>query len=322
MPKSINVVKKQGVEMKITINSGVINQVQIDDFDHKTATDADILELKSLVYKHKIAVLKNQNLSPKEYVEFSKRIGTPEAYYQPMYHHPEQKEVFVSSNIPKDGKQIGVPRTGKFWHADYSFMKKPFAFTLIYPQVIPSQSRGTYFIDMGKVYESLPQATKDKLEGLTCIQSVRKYFKIRPTDVYRPISEVLQEIEKETPAVTHKAVFTHPVTNEKILFISEGFSQQMLTRNGQPMDGQFLEELLTLSGQKDSTFGSDFVHIQRFEKGDMLFWDNRSLVHCALHTTAVEPTESYRITLHDQCDFYDGVNQLNQAIKAQQLEPA
>lgn len=308
--------------MKSTILRGAINQVEIFDFNYKTASDADIMALKSLVYENKIAVLKNQHLTPTEYVELSKRLGTPEAYYQPMYHHPQEKEIFVSSNIAKDGQQVGVPRTGKFWHADYSFMKKPFAFTLIYPQVIPTQSRGTYFIDMGKVYESLQQEHKNKLAGTTCKQSVRKYFKIRPTDVYRPISEVLRDIEQETPEVTHKAVFTHPVTGEQVLYISEGFSQQIQDQAGHAMPDSFLDELLTLSGQKDLTFSSPFVHLQRFEKGDILFWDNRSLVHCALHSTTVEPTESYRITLHDQHDFYDGINDFNQAVKKQQAVSA
>ncbi len=296
------------------IKCGTINRVEVADFDCKTATDSDLSVLKSLVYENKIAVLKNQHLTPGEYVEFSKRLGTPEAYYQPMYHHPEEKNIFVSSNVSKDGKRMGVPHTGKFWHADYAFMKKPFAFTLIYPQVIPAQSRGTYFIDMGEVYESLPEDIKTKLEGTTCKHSVRKYFKIRPTDVYRPISEILREIERETPEVTHASVFTHPVTDEKILYISEGFSQQMFDRDGNPMADEFLEHLLILSGQKDNAFSSPFVRMHQFEKGDLLFWDNRSLVHCALHATVAEPTESFRITLHDQYDFCQGVDELNQSV--------
>ncbi len=299
--------------MKTTILTGSINQVEVSDFNYKNASEADIQALKSLVYENKIVIFKNQHLSPSEYVEFSKMFGIPEAYYQPMYHHPEEKEIFVSSNVPKDGRQVGVPRTGKFWHADYSFMKKPFAFTLIYPQVIPTKTRGTYFIDMGKMFATLSDENKEKLEGMTCKQSVRKYFKIRPSDVYRPISEILKEIEQETPEVVHKAVFTHPITGEEILYISEGFSQEMFDKDNQSVGTEFLDELLTLSGQKDSDFNHDLLHLQRFDKGDLLFWDNRSLVHCALHTDAVEPTESYRITLHDDHDFYENVHAYNQS---------
>ncbi len=44
-----------------------------------------------------------------------------------MYQHPEVPEIFVSSNVPENGRQIGVPKTGRFWHADYQFMPDPSA---------------------------------------------------------------------------------------------------------------------------------------------------------------------------------------------------
>ena len=33
--------------------------------------------------------------------------------------------IFVSSNVKQDGKQIGVARTGGYWHSDTSFEKEP-----------------------------------------------------------------------------------------------------------------------------------------------------------------------------------------------------
>ncbi|MET1254634.1 TauD/TfdA dioxygenase family protein [Aliikangiella maris] len=302
--------------MKYEITNGTINQVIVDDFDPEKVTDAELKKLKELIYKNKIAVLKNQFLTPEQYINLSKRLGTPEEYYQPMYHHPEVKEIFVSSNIPKNGEQFGVPKTGKFWHADYAFMPKPFAFTLIYPQVIPQQNRGTFFIDMGKAYNNLSDELKAKAESLICRHSVRRYFKIRPTDIYKPISEVLKEIEQETPEVQHSCVFTHPITQEKTLYISEGFSEGLIDKNGKSLDQGELDELLEATGQKDKAYKNPAIHLQTFEKGDILIWDNRSLVHCALHTSAPEPAESFRITLHDEFDFYEGVNDFNQQIAA------
>ena len=293
--------------MKLEIVKGVINHVLVHDFNYATATDLDIQNLKEIIYSNKIAVLKNQHMSPDQYIEMSRRFGVPEEYYQPMYHHPEVKEIFVSSNVPRNGEQIGVPKTGKFWHADYSFMPKPFSFTLIYPQIVPKANRGTHFIDMGKVYESLPESTKAELEGAKCLHSVRKYFKVRPTDVYRPISEVLKEIETETPQVVHPCVFTHPITGEKILYISDGFAQTITDASGNEMGEDFLNDLLGFSGQLDDTYKHDFIHTQGFGEGDLLIWDNRSLAHCAMHTSQPEPTESLRITVHDDHEFYAGV---------------
>jgi taurine dioxygenase len=234
-------------------------------------------------------------------------MGEPEIYYNPMYHHPEHKEIFVSSNVPEDGKQVGVPQTGKFWHADYTFMPKPFGITIIYPQVVPQENRGTYFIDMGQAYEKLSGDLKLAIKDTYIIHTARHYFKIRPTDVYRPIGEVLKEIAQETPDVRHPATFEHPVTGETVLYLNAGFADKIQDANGNALECGLLSSLLEATGQLDATFKHENIHLQTFEKGDLLIWDNRSLVHRALHAVKPEPTASYRVTVHDAHKFYPGI---------------
>ncbi|MFD3869500.1 TauD/TfdA dioxygenase family protein [Streptomyces sp. NPDC058623] len=281
--------------------------VTVTGFDAATASHEDFQELKKLVHTEKIVVLKGQRLSPAAFADLGRALGTVETYYQAMYQHHEVPEVFVSSNVPKEGKQVGVPKTGKFWHADYEFMPNPFGLTLIYPQVIPKGNRGTYFIDMAKAYEKLPQELKDAVEGTSTRHSVKRYFKIRPSDVYRPISEVFAEIEEETPTVTHPTVITHPVTGERILYLSEGFGIDMLDADGNVIGDELLNRVLEATGQLDETCGHENIHLQSFEEGDLLVWDNRTLIHRALHTTRPEPTESFRVTVHDDHPFYEGI---------------
>jgi taurine dioxygenase len=282
--------------------------VVVEGFHLKTATDSDVAELKEQIYTKKIAVLKNQNLSTDEFVELGKRLGEPVPYYEPMYHHPENELVFVSSNVPENGRQVGVPKTGKFWHADYQFMDKPFSLTLIYPQVVPKTNRGTYFIDLGKAYQALPQDLKDALVDVKAVHTPRRYFKIRPEDVYRPVGELLAEIEARTPAVTHSAVVRHPYTGESILYISEGFTVGLVDADGKELDGDLLQRLLEATGQRDTTFTHEHIHLQRFDVGDLLIWDNRSLVHRALHTQTPEPAVSHRVTVYDDSPFDASAN--------------
>ncbi|MEV7866699.1 TauD/TfdA family dioxygenase [Streptomyces sp. NPDC088124] len=291
--------------MKITEQLGEKIGVAVEEFDSATASAADIDALKQTVYTKKIAVLKDQDLSPLQFLELGERLGRPEVYYEPMYKHPEVEEIFVSSNVPEGGRQIGVPKTGKFWHADYQFMPDPFGLTLIYPQVVPEKNRGTYFIDMGGAYEKLPEELKSEISGTYCRHSVRKYFKIRPHDVYRPISEILDEVEEKTPPVVQPTTFIHPMTGERVLYVSEGFTVGVEDGNGRPLDDDLLRRLFEATGQLDETFAHDNIHLQTFEKGDLLVWDNRSLIHRARHTTTPEPTVSYRITVHDERKLYD-----------------
>lgn len=277
--------------------------VIVDGFDAAAATDAQISDLKRAIYTEKIAILKEQRLSTDAFVELGRRLGEPAAYYEPMYHHPDTDLIFVSSNVPKDGQQIGVPRTGKFWHADYQFMAKPFALTLILPQAVPSGNRGTYFIDLGRAFQALPQDLKDAVAKAKAVQTPRRYFKIRPEDVYRPIGELLAEIEAKTPAVSHNAVTRHPHTGESILYISEGFTVGLTDEQGKNLDDGLLRQLLAATGQYDETFEHPGIHLQRFDVGDLLIWDNRSLVHRALHSDKPEPAVSFRVTVYDECPF-------------------
>ncbi|MFG2260482.1 (3R)-3-[(carboxymethyl)amino]fatty acid oxygenase/decarboxylase [Streptomyces mirabilis] len=293
--------------MRINEQPGTAIGATVEGFDLATASAADIDALKSTVYTKKIAVLKGQDLSPQEFLELGKRLGRPEIYYEPMYHHPEVREIFVSSNVPENGKQIGVPKTGTFWHADYQFMPDPFGITLIHPQVIPEKHRGTYFIDMGRAYGRLPEELKKEIGGTYCRHSVRKYFKIRPHDVYRPISEIIEEVERNTPAVLQPTTFTHPMTGETVLYISEGFTVGIEDQDGRPLDDELLGRLFEATGQLDETFEHDNIHLQGFEQGDLLVWDNRSLIHRARHTATPEPTVSYRVTVHDERKLHDGI---------------
>ena len=284
--------------MKIEPQAGAKFGVTVADFDAATASESEIAALKRAVYTDKIAVLKDQDLNPAAFLALGRRLGDPQTYNEPIYQHPEVPEVFVSSNVEQDGKQIGVPKTGKFWHSDYQFMPRPFDLTLIYPQVVPTRNRGTYFIDMCAAYEQLSEELKVAVKETVAQHSVRRYFKIRPTDVYRPISEIIDEIDQRTPPVAAPTAHEHPHNGETVLYISEGFTTSIKDGEGREQQ-ELLRELLAASGQLDTSYQHEAIHLQTFEKGDLLVWDNRSLIHRALHTATPEPAVSYRVTVYD-----------------------
>lgn len=278
--------------MKITKQDGI--GVIAENFDSST----DVDELKEAVYRDKIVVLKGQKLDPHQFLALGTRLGTPETYYEPIYHHHEVKEVFVSSNVGDGEKRVGVPKTGKFWHSDYQFMPRPFDITLIYPQVLPSKNRGTFFIDLCRAYENLSEELKVAVKDTTAWHSVRRYFKIRPSDVYRPLSEIIDEVDAKTPPVALPTAHQHRRTDETVLYVSEGFTLSITDSDGREQP-ELLRELLASTGQLDREFEHPAIHLQSYEKGDLLVWDNRSLVHRALHTATDEPAVSYRVTVYD-----------------------
>ncbi|MEV0901812.1 TauD/TfdA family dioxygenase [Actinoplanes sp. NPDC049802] len=285
---SMDIIPQEGAEM------GVL----VEGFVAAEATADDIAALKKTVYEQKILVFKNQNLSPREFLDLGRRFGEPTVYYEPIYHHPEHKEIFVSSNLDTDGKP-GVPKTGRFWHSDYMFTPAPYSLTFIYPQVVPKQNRGTYFIDLGKAYQRLPDDLKAAIKDTWCWHSARRHVKIRPSDVYRPIGEVIDEIENATPPTRHPTVFTHPVTGEPTLYLSQAGTYRIDDKDGTELPAELLQRLFEAVGQQDPEFRHENIHLQTFTEGDLLLWDNRSLTHHALHSAKPEPAASFRVTVYD-----------------------
>ncbi|MFC9439273.1 TauD/TfdA dioxygenase family protein [Nocardia sp. NPDC057030] len=270
--------------------------VVVEDFD-PTSLD-DIRAVKRAVYRERIAVIRGIDLDPHQFVALASGFGEPVRYYEPIYHHPEVPEVFVSSNVDTGEQRVGVPKTGKFWHSDYQFMARPFDLTFTHTRVVPTHSRGTYFIDLARAYQQLSPALRESVADTTATHSVRRYFKIRPSDVYRPISELLAEIDRKTPPVTLPTVHPHPHTGEPIVYVSEGLTESITAADGTDRP-DLLHELLTATGQLDEAFEHPAIRLQTFERGDLLIWDNRSLVHRALHNSTCEPAVSHRVTVYD-----------------------
>ncbi|MBN4679123.1 TauD/TfdA family dioxygenase, partial [Pandoraea nosoerga] len=99
---------------------------QVTGVDPKNLDDITTDEIRDIVYTNKLVVLKDVHPSPREFIKLGRIIGQIVPYYEPMYHHEDHPEIFVSST--EEGQ--GVPKTGAFWHIDYMFMPEPFAFSM------------------------------------------------------------------------------------------------------------------------------------------------------------------------------------------------
>lgn len=272
---------------------------EITGFRPDTATADDIAHIRGRIYTDKIVVLRDQRLTPREFAALGALFGRPVAYYEPMYHHPDEPLVFVSSSRSRPDGRIGVPKTGAFWHADYQFMPQPFAITAFYPQLLPTTGRGTYFIDMARAYARLGDRLRAAVDHTRCRHSARRYVKIRPDDVYRPLGAVLDEVERRTPPQTFPTVLTHPVTGARQLYLSEAFTYEMIDDRGNDC-GELLAEVLAETGQLDAGDTHPNIFLQTYEPGDIVLWDNRTLIHRALHNPNDEPSESFRVTVLDE----------------------
>lgn len=271
----------------------------------------DLLEIKRLLYTHKLVILKDQKMTEQQFCDVSGLFGKPVPYLQENYHHPDYPLIFVSSNIEKDGKKIGVARTGGYWHSDTSFLDDPVVLTVLYPQVIPLNSRRTtLFIDLETALSEMPSELRQRLENKIFIHSGKWKYKVRENDVGFDISEILAFIHQAQPPARHPAIIQHPVTGKHVLYASRGFTLGV--------EGMTTDESCTLLGQV-----FDFIEQERFisefqwQLGDILVWDNRVLTHKAGRLAAAndptlgdvkqeEDTLVYRIIVRDGYPLYAG----------------
>jgi len=273
---------------------------ELADVDAKTITPAEAEEIKQLVYKHKLVVFRNQSLSKPEYIAFARMFGQPQIYLQKNYHHPDHPEIFVSSNVPENGKKVGVAGTGRYWHTDYQFHSQPLPMTMLYPQVLPNGKRETYYIDMEHVYDTLPPDLRSYVEGKLAVHDAKWRYKITPEDIDRAIVDILTDVEKLVPPLTHPAVIQHPVTGRNILYVSSGFTAGI--------DGLAYEQNREVMKNLFAFIEKpEHVYVHTWCYGDILLWDNRSLIHKASDTPKGEQSCSYRIGIYDQAPFYAGL---------------
>lgn len=268
---------------------------QVTGIDPENLDSVTSDEIREIVYQNKLVILKDVHPTPAEFLQLGRIIGDVVTYYEPIYHHEEHPEIFVSST--EEGR--GVPRTGAFWHIDYMFMPEPFAFSMVVPLAVPGSDRGTYFIDLNKVWESLPDAMRDPVRGTFATHDPRRHIKIRPHDVYKPIGEVWDEISKTTPPITWPTVIRHPKTGQEILYICASGTTKIEDEHGRALEPTVLQELMSATGQLDPDFSSPFIHTQHYEVGDVVLWDNRVLMHRAKHGTTPGTLTTHRLTMLD-----------------------
>ncbi len=270
---------------------------EIHGFDPRGMTEEDASTIKDCVYHHKLVVFRNQALSDVEYIDFARMLGRPQIYLQKHYHHPDHPEIFVSSNVTENGRRVGVPGTGQYWHSDYQFHTEPLPMTLIYPKVLPTSKRETYYIDMQRALESLPEDLRRCVEGTRATHEAKWRYKVTAADLDRAIIDILADVEKLAPPVTHPAVLRHPVTNVLSLYVSSGFTTGFVGRSHEE-NQSILRRLFSIV----ESWERAYVHT--WKDGDILLWDNRQLVHRASVTPPGEQSCSYRIGVYDGLPFY------------------
>ncbi|MEJ7687015.1 MAG: TauD/TfdA family dioxygenase [Variovorax sp.] len=262
----------------------------------KPIGDADFKRIHQAHLDHHVLVFRDQRITPDEHIAFSRRFGRLEIHVLHQFHLAGHPEILIVSNIKKDnGEPIGLGDAGAYWHSDISYKPKPSLGSLLHAQKLPSEGGDTLFADQHLAWDGLDAGQKRRLLPLSAEHSyLSKYEELRSKNPWRPeLSQ--QQIEQVAPAV-QPVVRTHPETGRKALFVSEHFTTRIVGLPQHESDA-LLAELFAHSVKPD------YVYRHRWAPHDLVFWDNRSLMHLAAGTPDALRRKLYRTTVEGDAPF-------------------
>ena len=209
--------------------------------------------------------------------------------------HDTVPEIFIVSNVPPvdrpppprpdppltaDGKLPTRFPHRRGWHTDQSYRRPPPDISLFYADVpVPKGQGQTLYADCVAAYDALPGALKARVDDLVGIHvrpgSGRTEQAVRAGEAPHPLGPLEQP--QRQPVVR-----THPVTGKHSLYLCEA-GQMDWTQGpfvgmepGPEGDGAALlyEIMLHLTQPQ-------FVYAHEWEKGNLVIYDNHTLLHAA-----------------------------------------
>ena len=249
-------------------------------------------QLKDSFYEHQVLVVRAQKLSPTQFLQFARRIGPPEPHVIDQFHHPEHADILILSNVEKDGQPTGLADAGTYFHTDYSYLEIPARATMLYSIQVPSKGGETLFANQYRAYDELPAATKMKVDSL---MALHHYGNRDDQDRRsRTVASVLSdEQEKKVTWVKHRVARKHPVTGRTALYSVSG-SAFGIEGMDEDESHALLDELTRHSTQ------AKYQLRLKYGVGDVVIWDNASLLHSATLTDPQDPRTLWRITVKEE----------------------
>jgi len=240
--------------------------------------DATFDALHDVWLEHLLLVFPGQQFQAQDLVTLVRRFGTPvtssalhkrnleERIANQVFNLPP--EVTVVTNVKEDGKPVGILGDGEVvWHSDFSFKEAPTAARMLLAVELPAAGGRTHFSNCYAAYDTLSDAMKQRLSGMTIKQAniVDTAMQVRP-------GASLDMDIRDIPGPSHPIISTHPETGRNMIFLGRRHSAYV---NGLSLEASeaLLDELWA------HCTSPRFVYTHEWTVGDVVVWDNRATLH-------------------------------------------
>ncbi len=243
--------------------------IEATGVDLTKPVDADTrARLNQAFTDHSVLVVRDQQMDPHQVLEAVQLIGEVFIQHNTRFALPECPSIHYISNQDKfpDGTRY-IP--GEGYHTDHSNDARPPKSTVLFAVTLPDHGGDTQYVNMHRAYDTLPAATQARIADLQAIHvyqnshSTRKLMGLSETAKERVPNAVLHPIVRTHPETGRKAIYINPIRIEGIVGLSHAEALPLL------------DELLEHAIQPENQYR------HQWRKGDLVFWDNRCLLHKA-----------------------------------------
>lgn len=276
--------------MKVVPLSKVLG-ARVEGVDLRSLDPAAFPAIEAALHEHGFVVFPGQALAPADLVAFARRFGKPEPHVIDTFHHPDDANILILSNVVRDGRPAGLADAGTYFHTDYSYLEVPARCTILYALEMPGAKKGTTFANQRLAYDELPDAKKAQLDGLVA----RHHYGNRDDldETSRTVASVLTDQQKKKVTwVRHPVARAHPHTGKKALYAVSGSSFGI-----EGMDEG--AALALLDELKEHATQEKYRYTYEYAVGDVIVWDNAQLLHAAPLPDFSEPRTLWRVTVKE-----------------------
>ena len=271
-----------GGEFTVSPTAGKIGRT-VEGLDLDQAIPAQTAyALRKLWLEHGMLVFPAIGTSPERQILLSRCFGELEPHPIPRFRHPDHAELILLTNQHGPTSPVydfgdGTAIHGRIpWHTDLAFKATPNAGALLRMVTKAANSGQTGWIDCAMAYDALPETMKRRIAPLEAVYVFRAGLEdMRFANPGGIRLDQRKDEYPQFPPVANPLVSCHPETGDKVLNLSSLNIEGILGLPRTTGDALIRELLAHLDNPA-------FRYIHDWQETDMVLWDNRRMLHCAL----------------------------------------
>lgn len=242
---------------------GVVHGVDLRDLD-----DAQFQAIQTAFAEHLVLAFPGQNLTAQEQIAFAARWG--ELQQHPYYASADHPELMRLENRGKD------KNPNEHWHSDMSYEPTPPKITMLYALEAPALGGDTAFANQHLALQELSEPLREQLRTMNAVHSAAGLARLYRKD------------PNEAPRSVHPVVRRHEDRGDDALYVCRAFTTKFEGWRRAESAG-LLNYLFEHSARPD------FQARHQWHAGDLVMWDNRSVLHYAVHDHADAARTIHRV---------------------------